>query len=101
MNQVSSCEASVEMPKYKCHKEVWALKIKEIVRDSDKAREEGRETDGSATITPEESGYAPFKVDAGYMHKHKPEVGGYYVVYADGYQSFSPAAAFEDGYSPI
>jgi len=94
------CECGAEMPKYKCHKEVWALKIKSIVRDSDKAREEQRETDGTAIITPEETAYAPFKVDANYMHKHKPEVGGYYVVYADGYKSFSPAKAFEDGYSP-
>ena len=98
MNQ--ECEAAMEMPRYKCHKEVWALKIKAIARDSDKAREEQRETDGSAMITPEENGYAPFKVDAAYMHKHKPEVGGYYVVYADGYKSFSPTKAFEDGYSP-
>ena len=94
-------ETGMEMPRYKCHKEVWALKIKAIARDSDKAREEQRETDGSAMITPEEDRYAPFKVDANYMHKHKPEVGGYYVVYADGYKSFSPAKAFEDGYSPV
>jgi len=93
-------EVMREMPRYECHKQVWALKIKAIVRDSDKAREEQRETDGSAMITPEENGYAPFKVDAAYMHKHKPEVGGYYVVYADGYKSFSPTKAFEDGYSP-
>lgn len=100
MKDENSCNVGVEMPRYKCHKEVWALKIKEIVRDSDKAREEGRETDGSATITPEENGYEPFMVDANYMHKHKPEVGGYYVVYKDGYKSFSPAMAFEDGYAP-
>lgn len=29
--------------------------------------------------------------------KHKPEVGGYYVQYADGYKSYSPAKAFEEG----
>ena len=97
MNQ--ECQASVEMPRYKCHKEVWALKIKTIEFDSDKARAEQRETDGSATITPEEDRYAPFRVDSNYVHKHKPEAGGYYVVYADGYKSFSPAKAFEDGYS--
>lgn len=33
--------------------------------------------------------------------KHGPQVGGYYVVYADGYISYSPAAAFEDGYRLI
>jgi hypothetical protein len=77
------------------------LNIGEFIQYSDKARAEQRETDGSATITPEEDRYAPFKVDANYVHKHKPEAGGYYVVYADGYKSFSPAKAFEDGYSLV
>jgi len=93
--------ASAEMPRYKCHKEVWALKIASIEFDRDKASTENRETDGSATITPEEDGYAPFKVPHDYVRKHKPEAGGYYVVYADGYKSFSPAKAFEDGYSRL
>lgn len=30
-----------------------------------------------------------------------PAAGGYYVVYEDGYQSYSPAKAFEDGYAPV
>ena len=90
--------ASAEMPRYKCHKEVWALKIAAIVRDGEG---EDRETDDTAMITPENSCYAAFKVDADYMYKHKPQVGGYYVVYADGYKSFSPADAFEDGYTLV
>jgi len=72
-----------QFPRYKSIKEVWALKIKAI--------------DG-LKITPEEEGYAPFDVDEAYMEKHKPEVGGYYVVYKDGYKSWSPAKAFEEGY---
>ena len=91
--------SEVEMPKYKCHKEVWALKIASILLDSDTAKIENREMDGSAMITPKEAGYAPFKVDAEYLRKHKPAEGGYYVVYADGYKSFSPADAFEGGYT--
>ena len=55
---------SVEMPKYKCHKEVWALKIKSIVRDGEG---ENRESDGSAIITPEEEGYAPCRVEGDYF----------------------------------
>ena len=85
---------SVEMPKYKSHKEVWALKIKSIVRDGEG---ENRDSDESAIITPEEEGYAPFRVEGDYLHKHKPQVGGYYVVYKDGYKSYSPAEAFEEG----
>ena len=92
---------STEMPRYRCHKEVWALKISSIFHDVDLARNEKRETDGSATLVPVEVGYAPFKVGAEYLRKHNPQVGGYYVVYQDGYKSFSPAAAFEEGYTRV
>lgn len=91
--------AGIEMPKYQCHKTVYALKIKTIVCDAEIAR--GRKTDWSATITPEDSRYAPFKVDADYLQRHAPVAGGYYVVYEDGYTSFSPAKAFEDGYTKV
>jgi len=49
-------QGQVEMPRYKCHKEVWALKIASIKRDGE--GEPDRETDGSAMITPAENGYA-------------------------------------------
>ena len=88
--------ASREMPKYECHKKVWALKIKDIAMPHDTT-----EWDGRAVITPADEGYAAFEVDAEYCRKHKPEVGGYYVVYEDGYKSFSPASAFESGYARI
>jgi hypothetical protein len=94
-------EIVVEMPKYKCHKEVHALKIKAIQFDRDIAKAENRETDGHAMITPSEKGYAPFRVEYDWLRKHEPQVGGYYVVYADGYKSFSPAKAFEEGYTRI
>ena len=76
----------VLMPRYKCHKEVWALRIKHI--------------DGTMII-PDENGYAPIDAGMAYMEKHDPQVGGYYVVYKDGYTSFSPAEAFEKGYTLI
>ena len=82
--------ASAEMPLYDCHKQVHALQIKQI--------EFNRET-GGAILHPFEDGYAPFEVDADYIDKHKPMPGGYYVVYKDGYKSFSPAKAFEEGYT--
>jgi hypothetical protein len=86
-------DVSREMPKYKCHKEVHALKIKEI--------EFLATPNADATITPAEEGYAPFSVSAEWVNKHNPEVGGYYVVYDDGYSSWSPAKAFEDGYTRV
>lgn len=97
--------AEREMPKYKSHKTVWALKIAEVAFDWVTANRENRETDGSATITPADEGYAPFKVDSQFVNKHLRNtpgiVGGYYVVYSDGYASFSPAQAFEEGYTRI
>jgi hypothetical protein len=87
---------TTEMPKYKSHKIVWALKIKSIHRDYDDLVA-SKENDGSAIITPEEEGYKPFRVDSDYLKKHEPLNGGYYVVYEDGYKSFSPADVFEKG----
>ncbi len=73
-----------EMPRYTCHKKVWALKIKEVK---------------GCTITPADEGYAPFEVPAEMYLRYTPVAGDYYVVYQDGYKSFSPAKAFEDGYT--
>ena len=57
---------------------------------------------GTWLLFPEEEGYGPIKVSHyGYYEKHRPEPGGYYVVYDDGYKSYSPAKAFEDGYTLI
>lgn len=80
--------ASIEMPRYYvCHKTVWALKIKSVERDA-------------VTILHfEDPSYAARTVSYDYDVKHKPEPGGYFVVYADGYESFSPAKAFEEGYT--
>ena len=97
MNAAGTC--SIELPRYKCHKEVWALKIRSITK-RDIARADNRETtDGSALLFPDNLEYDPIKVDVDYMDKHRPQAGGYYVVYKDGYKSFSPADAFEDGYT--
>lgn len=82
-----------EMPRYRCHKVVHALKIRAITSA-------GLTTPG-VTIHPEEQGFAPFIVDQQFVVKHAPKVGGYYVVYEDGYKSWSPAEAFEAGYTRI
>ena len=99
--------ASREMPKYQCHKQVWALKIKTVAAHasgdtavSDAEFQASDAFQGGHLITVED-GYAPFHVSADWFRKHKPEEGGYYVVYEDGYKSYSPASAFESGYSLI
>lgn len=38
---------------------------------------------------------------ANWYVKHEPNVGGYIVVYEDGYTSYSPAEPFEKGNDPI
>lgn len=89
----------MEMPRYQSHKKVWALKIAGIGQapsDQDKQHE-----GGDWHLIPEESGYAPIVVGHDYMLKHAPEVGGYFVHYEDGYKSYSPASAFESGYTRI
>lgn len=88
-------DVMVEMPRYKCHKEVWALKIKDINRNPLNGLQYG------VVIVPEEDGYAAFRVGEAYVEKHNPQVGGYYVVYKGGYASYSPADAFEDGYTRL
>jgi len=80
-----------EMPKYSCHKEVWALKISDVEATAS----------GGRRLSFVAEGYAPIEVDAAYTAKHNPQPGGYYVVYADGYKSWSPAEAFEAGYTLI
>ncbi len=40
-------------------------------------------------------------VTSDFITKHNPQVGGYWVRYEDGYESYSPAHAFESGYTPM
>jgi hypothetical protein len=115
-----SCQ---ELPRYRCHKEVWALKIAEVRTVQEPVYERavcrGCAALGSAcgrcercqwlaehgnpgyVIVPEDQRYARFCVTAAWVNQHKPQAGGYWVVYKDGYQSFSPKEAFEDGYALI
>ncbi len=78
-------------PMYGCKKIVHAHKISSILFHPE----------GNATIVPLEEGYSEFDVSKEYTEKHDPKAGGYWVKYEDGYQSFSPADAFEKGYDRI
>ena len=85
--------AMMEMPRYRSHKEVWGLKIAGIQFNEDR----------SAIIAPKDEGYSPFKVAAEWAERFKGSEDdlGYYVVYKDGYASWSPTEAFEGGYTRI
>jgi len=82
--------AQTQLPEYQCHKKVRAAKITGF---------RGNGTNYPDLLLGEINGVVSLLDD--WHEKHKPEVGGYYVVYEDGYKSFSPAKAFEDGYSQI
>jgi hypothetical protein len=91
-----------QMPQYQCHKKVWALKINGIEHNPNPdITGQSAGISYGAVIIPADYGYAPFDVPAEYVTKHNPQPGGYYVVYEDGYKSYSPAAVFESGYTRI
>jgi len=81
------------MPKYKCHKEVWALKIVSI--------EELPELGSGFALRVANPLFKPVMVTVEWMSRHVPVAGGYWVKYPDGYESFSPADAFEAGYTLV
>ena len=79
--------AGIQMPRYRCIKDVYALYIGEVITHVD-----------SITLVFDNPNYASKLMDRSWAAKHEPQAGGYYVVYKDGYQSYSPAKAFEEGY---
>lgn len=92
-----SDDAGPEMPRYQCHKVVGALKIAAIEF----------EVDGSAKIAPADPNCrtmnGTLRTKHGYRARFKGIDSdlGYYVLYADGYESWSPTNAFEEGYTRL
>ena len=76
----------VEMPRYRSHKIIHALEIKTV--------------DGHR-LSFVEPGYADIEAPAEMFLRYTPVPGDRYMVYPDGYKSFSPKAAFEDGYTRV
>lgn len=85
--------ASTDLPKWRSHKEVGADKIIDITRAPASATDTGIlwKLKCGRIINPTRDLIA----------RGEPVVGDYYVEYADGYQSWSPASAFEEGYTEI
>lgn len=81
-----------KMLRYQCHKQVCALKIGDIIKVH---------ADGTATLEICDPGFPFVVVGKDVISRYMPLPGDYYVVYDDGYQSISPAKAFEEGYTRI
>lgn len=96
-------QASAEMPRYRSHKEVWALEIASCTRDPvDKGGDPQAETpEPGCTLIFADAGYAPMHVERAVVSRYFPQAGDFLVVYSDGYKSISPRAAFIDGYTKI
>lgn len=82
-------QTATELPLYKCHKQVRAAKITGI----------GPASSDHTRLHFDEALNVGVDVPLEWATKHKPQIGGYYVQYSDGYTSYSPAKAFEDGYT--
>ena len=79
------------LPKWQSHKVVEAGKIGRIA--------EHVEGGFLLTLDLPDNWTAEVQVSQEYFNKHNPLPGGYYVRYpGDGYESWSPAKAFEEGY---
>lgn len=82
--------AAAEMPRYTSHKTVHALEIS-AVGDA--------LADGGRSIAFVEK-FLGKTLPAAMFSRYVPVPGDFYVVYADGYESFSPRKAFLEGYKP-
>lgn len=77
----------LELPRYKSHKTVWALEIEEV------------SVGAPYRMKAKAAAYGEFNLPAEMWYRYQPVSGDFYVVYADGYKSFSPRKAFLEGYT--
>lgn len=85
-----------ELPRYRSHKIVRALKLAEI-----EFHTVGIAMPAGATLHPDDDGFDSIRVDQEFADRIGPDPApnaGYYVLYEDEYASWSPTEAFEEGY---
>lgn len=88
--------ATYRLPQWQSHKIVHAAKITGLIY--------GLGGEGIHSVRLEAPMIPPsqeFQVPENFAARGKPQVGDYLVQYDDGYVSWSPAKAFEDGYTRI
>jgi len=94
-------QACVAMPEYVSHKRVRALKLKELVKLYHDGRS-GDEWIRGVLLRFDDSRFTPLELDVKFALRIRwGSDPGYYVVYEDGYQSWSPTQAFEEGYTRV
>lgn len=81
------------VPTFQSHKQVRAARI-EAIAPVDAHSNEG-------FLLSLHNIAEPFQVSFDWQSKHAAGGGGYVVFYADGYVSYSPADAFEGGYTAV
>jgi hypothetical protein len=81
------------LPRWRCHKVVRAAKIERIVADDGYGRAFVLDTNITVPFTDE------LWKRLGTSQTSESLIGGYLVRYEDGYESWSPAEAFENGYT--
>ena len=91
------------MQKYQSHKVVEAAKIKhaKVFNNVEAAEDQLNimlESEDDASVAFD--GRASQRI-LEISRDHGGPVGGYYILYPDGYQSWSPPEAFEEGYRPV
>lgn len=89
---MNDTQAAVQLPRWRSHKEVHADKIVDITKSV---------SGDFIRLTLACRGYVDLAADASIFKRGMPDIGWYYVVYADGYKSLSPADAFEEGYTNL
>lgn len=95
-DQAVANKGPIELPQYQSHKVVGALRITDVHPAAPGAAPDARPhlmyaPDGFNYVQPSPDVFA----------RYTPKPGDYLVFYPDGYMSFSPKAAFEDGYAPL
>jgi hypothetical protein len=91
MSEISDMRAL--LPHWTSHKEVQADRIVEVLDGAGLALMRWRLACGAVVDVDE--------LLASRVPLNTPSVGGYFVLYADGYRSWSPAAAFDAGYTRL
>ena len=91
-------QAAVALPRWRSHKEVYGDKITKILPADPQAERSSQDDTGIRWII---ACGGIVTVTKDLIARGAPSVGDYYVQYQDGYKSWSPAKAFEEGYTRV